>query len=293
MISMLAAGSDPRKRIPPAGRTWSLVLLVACLLLGLVWLIPRFVTKEQRLHGLLVDLELQGPDPSRYAELRDALTRRLPAEVESLRNVQISLDYAHFSDVKRELLDCRSVDFLVLSPQGTPWHKYQGEAAGGLAAGGLAAVKDLIRELIATGNMPILGICGGHQFLAMTFGGSVGFIDPGFGDSAPDRYPKGAIAERGAVSLETLKNDPIFEGLVHHPGRFLVMESHYEEVKTVPRSFVNLARSSLSEVQLIRFPGKIVYGVAFHPERGWDAGDESGGGKRILANFLRMVGTSK
>jgi GMP synthase (glutamine-hydrolysing) len=91
-----------------------------------------------------------------------------------------------------------------------------------------------------------------------------------------------------------LKWDPIFSGVATHPGTLRVMESHYEEVKTVPERFVNLARSSMSEAQLIRIPGMLVYGTAFHPERsGKSPGTECTEGRIILGNFLRMVADSR
>jgi hypothetical protein len=43
----------------------------------------------------------------------------------------------------------------------------------------------------------------------------------------------------------------------------------------------------------MRIPGKKVYGLAFHPERGWDSTNDlqqrKNAGKQILANFLTMV----
>jgi GMP synthase (glutamine-hydrolysing) len=120
----------------------------------------------------------------------------------------------------------------------------------------------------------------------------VGFIDPELVGTFPANYPKNAISERGLVVLETLSDDPILEGVANHPGKFRVMESHYEEVKSIPQQFINLARSDLSEAQLIRLPGKPVYGLAFHPERSpkdETLDPELFEGKRILANFLNMA----
>jgi len=271
------------------GRTaWVCSIVLVVLILAVVWGVPRFVSKERKLYGVLVDLELGEADPSRYGELQDALERRLSAEVASLSHLRVVLDYVHFSNLESAFFDTHHVDFVILSPQGTPWHRYYHEAAPQMAA-----VKGLLKEVIFNRNMPVLGVCGGHQFLAMTFGSSVDFMDTRFAGSTPDVYPKEALAERGSVHLETLADDPIFDGVVSHPGTFLVMESHREEVKSVPSPFVNLARSRLSEIQLLRIPGRIVYGTAFHPERGWYTPDgalvDAAAGKQILTNFLRMV----
>ena len=285
------AAQNGTERFRLTGRV-KLALAVAILCLAGLLIIARFYPKEQRLNGLLVDLELNSPDPGRYNELRDVLTRRLQAEVASLRNLQVGLTYVHFTELSPHILNPDRFDFLILSPQSTPWHMYRDEAGRRLES-----VKDLLRQSILNDGMPALGICGGHQFLALAFGGAVDFIDPRFEGSYPERYPKEAVAERGRIALQTIKDDPIFEGLAVHPGFFEVMESHYEEVKAVPPPFINLAKSDMSEAQLMRIPGKSVYGMAFHPERGWDLEHDSAvsptAGKQILANFLRMVARKK
>ena len=268
------------------GRTLLVLAVVGLLAASLT--IFTLYNENRNLNGLLVDLELEGPDPSRYRELREVFTKRLTQEVSALSNLRVKLDYVHFSFVTKEILNCSRVDFLLLSPQGTPWYKYQNGAAQKLAF-----FKVLLKDMIYSCRTPILGVCGGHQFLALAFGGTIGFIDPALEGQFPEGYPREAMAERGVCVLETLGQDPIFEGLVKHPGRFRAMQSHYEEIKLVPQPFINLARSTLSEAQLIRIPGRPVYGVAFHPERGWatshDVESDPNGGKQILANFMTMV----
>lgn len=243
---------------------------------------------KNSLHGVLVDLELHPSDLPRHTELIRALTTRLTAEEDILRGLAISIDSVHFSEFTSAYLAAREPDFIVLSPQSTPWYRYSGESAIHLES-----LKNLLQELIVKHNIPVLGICGGHQFMALTFGSTVGFMDPRFQGTFPDKYPSEALSERGFTRLETLKPDPIFENVATCPGGFTVVESHYEEVKQVPAPFVNLAQSELSRVQLIRMPGKTVYGMAFHPERGWHAANGSQqfstSGRRMLANFFHMV----
>jgi len=266
--------------------------LIVCLLVAALIIVWVLHVRELRLHGLLVDLEFDGPDPSRHSQLREALTVRLAGEVGELRNYRISLDQIHFSEFDDNAWKSKPLDFLVLSPQSTPWYMYKEEAGRKLRR-----AKKTLRNIIAQGRPPVLAICGGHQFLALAFGGRVDFIDPRFVGKYPDQYPREARGERGVVELETLAPDPIFQGVTTHPGRFRVVQSHHEEVKTVPRPFVNLARSQMSEIQILRAPGKPVYGVAFHPERGWDANNRTGEaipeGKRILANFFLMAARAK
>ncbi len=272
----------------PVWRGAILVFVVACIGLAALLLISVRVTRELPVNGLLVDLELGGSHPARHAELREVLTRRLAEEVPSLGNLKLVLDYVHFSGATQEVLWSPNLDFILLSPQSTPWYMYRGDAAQQLEL-----LKELIREVVFRKRKPVLGICGGHQFLVLAFGGSVGFIDPVFEGNHPEHYPQEALAERGEVILETLAEDPIFAGLTRHPGSFRAVESHYEEVKTVPQPFINLARSKMSEAQLIRVPGLPVYGFAFHPERGWNQGQgttpEPLGGRQVLTNFIGMV----
>lgn len=267
------------------GRIVLLCVGIAVVVMSLV-IVPWLLMKEQRLKGLLVDLELNGPDPGRYSELRDVLTRRIPCEESALRDLRIETDYVHFRDFRRDVLREIQPDFLILSPQGTPWHMYRGEAAERLGE-----FKEVLIDWISRKDLPVLAICGGHQFLALAFGGTVGFMDRRYADTVPEKYPRDAVAERGLTMLFTLGEDPILARVASHPGTFPVMESHYEEVKSVPAPFVNLARSEMSEVQLMRIPGKLVYGMAFHPERSsnGETDIQQTAGTRILANFLTMV----
>lgn len=266
----------------PQPQSARVVLIILACLVGAI-AVYLVLPREQHVHGLLVDLELEGPDPSRNARLREAITRRLPSEVDRLLHARLTLKYVHFTELTEEAF--QGVEFVILSPQGTPWYRYEPAA--------LDRAKAIVKQAATVHGIPMLGICGGHQFLALAFGGTVDFIDPAFAGQRPERYPKEAIGERGVAELHTLRDDPILEGVASHPGRFRAVQSHYEEVKALPEPFVNLAASALSEVQLMRMPGTLVYGVAFHPERCWDDGDCLDSavpeGKRLLANFLAMV----
>ena len=194
----------------------ALIILLACLLTAALLLTITKRTHTHTVNGLLIDLELSEPNPERYPELRDAFTRRLPEENPLLDGVRVTLQYVHYSAITKELLSPDTVDFILLSPQGTPWYQYCGDAGAKLDL-----FKTYIRELILTGETPVLGVCGGHQFLALAFGGSVDFIDAQYHGKFPGRYPKEAISERGVVKLHTLQEDPIFKGsLRYFPGRF-------------------------------------------------------------------------
>jgi GMP synthase (glutamine-hydrolysing) len=271
--------------VPPK-ISWNQVIIlviVACILIAsLMWYLTP---SEHILNGLLIDLELSGPQQDRYGELVQALTHGVSQSVPAAKHLKTNVSYLHYSEFSSSAVDRIRPHFLVLSPQNTPWYMYRGKAGEQLEY-----AKEVLKSFAADRSMPILGICGGHQFLALTFGAKVDFIDTRFAGLLPERYPKEAVSEKGIVELEILRSDPIFSGLATHQGSFKVMESHYEEVKDVPEPFVNLARSNLSEVQLIRMPGKLVYGMAFHPERTGNMPQNTcTDGKILLANFLKMV----
>jgi GMP synthase-like glutamine amidotransferase len=241
------------------------------------------------LRGLLIDIERKPPDASRYDELKNGIIQAACQIRNSSLSIPVSLNYIHFTNFKDLQPNFPEYDFFILSPQGCPWSSYRGRDIPHLNL-----VAGIIREFCFHKQLALLGICGGLQFLTMAFGGEIGLMDKNYGGVVNSRYPDECVAERGLTVIRTLKEDPIFDGLTVHPGKFLVIQNHVEEVKIVPPSFINLASSELSASQLIRLPGKIVYGTAFHPERGWNhdkslQNASAPGGKIILANFLKMA----
>jgi len=107
-----------------------------------------------------------------------------------------------------------------------------------------------LREAV-TVNLPILGICYGHQLLAHACGGEVGY------------HPQGR--EIGTVDIElfdTASKDPLFNAL---PKPFLGHTTHSQSVLRLPAEAVLLARSQHDPHQAFRL-GERVWGVQFHPE---------------------------
>jgi GMP synthase (glutamine-hydrolysing) len=96
-----------------------------------------------------------------------------------------------------------------------------------------------------TADVPILGICWGHQFLAQALGGRV--VDMG-------EY------EIGYKSVSRDGDDPIFEGV---PTEFTSFETHSDRVAELPPGASTLATNEFG-IQAFRLGS--TYGLQFHPE---------------------------
>ncbi|QDY80145.1 aminodeoxychorismate synthase component I [Streptomyces qinzhouensis] len=154
--------------------------------------------------------------------------------------------------VRRErLLD--EFDNVVLSPgPGTP-HR---PADFGLCAG-----------IAAEGRLPVLGVCLGHQGIALAHGGEVG----------PAPAPR-----HGRTSLVRHDGTGLFDGL---PDPLEVVRYHSLAVNSLPPALEAIAHSADDDVIMaLRHRTLPLWGVQFHPESiGTD------GGHRLLANFRDLT----
>lgn len=114
----------------------------------------------------------------------------------------------------------------------------------------LAAEKAAIRRWVLDLARPYLGICLGHQLLAVALGGQAAKM-------------AGPEVGLGVVELtEAGRADPLFAGL---PDRLETFQWHAVEVARPPEGAVVLARNGHAEVQAMRV-GAHAYGLQFHPE---------------------------
>ena len=117
-----------------------------------------------------------------------------------------------------------------------------------LGGGPSIAVAGLSEEYIKHFDIPILGICLGHQLIAKAYGGEVS-------TSETESYAQ--------VKIDIKNDENLFEGLAPEID---VWSSHKDEVKTVPEEFEVLASSNLCDVESFKHKDKDVYGIQFHPE---------------------------
>jgi GMP synthase (glutamine-hydrolysing) len=123
---------------------------------------------------------------------------------------------------------------------------------------------DLVREL----DLPILGICFGHQLIGAAYGSKVEDL---------------GHTVREFKEIKLMGNDLIFDGLA---SSIKVSESHRQALTRVPEGFRHLAESATSQVEAIRHQERPIYGVPFHPER---SDEKHPHGRIIIQNFLKLA----
>jgi para-aminobenzoate synthetase component 2 len=121
----------------------------------------------------------------------------------------------------------------------------------------------------AAGHVPLLGVCLGHQAIAVAYGGTVG--------RAPELL-------HGKTSLVEHKGEGVLAGL---PDPFTATRYHSLAVEpaSVPDQLEVTARTAGGVIMALRHREVALEGVQFHPESVLTEG-----GHRLLANWLSACG---
>ncbi len=174
---------------------------------------------------------------------------------------EIAAEWGDFEDWIAAGLGMEPARVRVVDPRdGTPLPN-PAEVAGAVVTGSHSMVTD--REpwseqtadwlrLAVASDLPVLGICYGHQLLAHALGGTVDF------------HPEGI--ELGTVTVEldaqATQGDPLFHPL---PAQFGGQAAHRQHVRCLPPGAVRLAGNAFEPHQAFR-AGRHAWGVQFHPE---------------------------
>jgi GMP synthase (glutamine-hydrolysing) len=188
----------------------------------------------------------------------------------------VQCEAIHYTMATKALAQEKDVRAIAISGNVSDWEEYD-----------LASFQPFF-ELVMDSRIPCIGLCGGHQLIALMYGAECGPLrkletneeDPGGG------FAPGYFKEVGYKPVRIVQDDPLFEGLDKEP---IFFESHYWEVKQLPPDFCLLASTAACGVQVMKHRRFTVYGTQFHPEvHSLDHRD----GRVLLANFYKIAGAS-
>lgn len=164
-------------------------------------------------------------------------------------------------------------------------------------------------EFIRQTSTPVLGICGGHQLVGLSFGARVVTLDS---QEQRDRRENRVTEYQYRLVRIVDPADPIFQAIddpqsgiwqdYTKQGRILrVWQNHGLQLDEVPEEFTLLATSYLCRNQMMvkRSEGQLIYSVQFHLEKSfedwnksrtrWEHPNESRDGRILFENFLRLA----
>jgi GMP synthase (glutamine-hydrolysing) len=162
-------------------------------------------------------------------------------------------------------------------------------------------------EFIRSTETPVLGICGGHQMVGMSFGARVVTLD--HMEQHERREGRPFEYQYRFIRITDL-DDPIFKGIqdeetglwqdyTTEASILRVWQNHGLQLDRVPEGFKLLATAYLCRNQMMvkRADGQLIYTVQFHLEKSfedwdkrratrWEHPNESRDGRIIFENFL-------
>ncbi|GAD06149.1 hypothetical protein HQ45_09170 [Porphyromonas crevioricanis] len=129
---------------------------------------------------------------------------------------------------------------------------------------------ELIR-LAARRNIPIFGICRGHQLLAAAFGGTIYqdiYSQYQTSSSVLGHNPKLPKQQYAHRILLDKRPDSLLSRLLYPQGELWVNSLHHQAVKSVPPKFTEtaVALDGINEA-MEAYPEKAIFSVQWHPEQ--------------------------
>jgi len=122
---------------------------------------------------------------------------------------------------------------------------------------------------IINSNIPILGICFGHQMLSKLNGGKV---------------KQSKHREFGLANIYK-KNESLLTKNFFNKQKFKkVWMSHADQVSKLPKNFKVVASSTNSKFAIVENKLKKFYGIQFHPEV-----THTESGKKLISNFIFLI----
>jgi len=126
---------------------------------------------------------------------------------------------------------------------------------------------EILNNTDELGNIPILGICLGHQAIGMNFGGEIKRLENPL---------HGKTSEITVLS----ENSVLFKNL---PKKFKVMRYHSLYVDDIPGNLEVTAKSEDGVAMTVEHKSKNIFGIQFHPESIFTEY-----GKNMIRNFLNI-----
>jgi GMP synthase (glutamine-hydrolysing) len=149
--------------------------------------------------------------------------------------------------------------------------KYKGLIISGGPASVNAPDSPMVDPEIFNLNIPILGVCYGHQLIIKMLGGTV---------------QKGTVGEYGLTSFTV-------QSAAHHLSKlstqtYQVYASHFDTVAELPAGFESLGATPDDPLSATANPDRRIYTLQFHPEV-----THSEGGMDILDAFVGITGATR
>ena len=170
-----------------------------------------------------------------------------------IRELGVFSEIINHKKIKNKDID-KSIKGIILS--GGPLNVYQID-------------KHSFDKKIIENQIPILGICFGHQILSKLNGGKV---------------KNSKHREFGLADIKKKNKSILTQNFFDKQNKNKVWMSHADQVSKLPKNFKVIASSNNSKFTIIENKKKNFYGVQFHPEV-----THTENGKKLIKNFVFLI----